>query len=168
MTGGVGKRLRFATRYVRLEFLVLPFSFCLWTLIKPIKLAEPHSRVFKMGTILPAGLVFIKGLLGGQRMGLLMGRDSQGSKGSLLPPGPRPPPALGMPAPKLPGPPSARLSVPPPPPARPLCPRDPRRPAGGRPWLYLHRKQPAEAGHVWTKRWWAGTIPGGGLLLIGI
>lgn len=125
-----------------------------------------------MGRILPARLVFVKGLPGGQGTGVLTGRDSEGLSPGFCAPllaAPRAPPtaSAGAPAPRLLGPRRAggtgAASS-----ARPFCPRDPRRPAGGRPWLYLHRKQPVEAGHVWMKRWRAGTLAGGGLVLIGI
>lgn len=165
MTGGVGKRLRCATRYVLLEFLLL-LSFLPVALIKPIKPADPHSRVLKMGRILPAGLVFVKGLPGGQGMGVLTGRDSEGLSPGFcapLPAVPRAPPTASAgsqaPRPAARGWHRCRLLRP------PLCPRDPRRPAGGRPWLYLHRKQPVEAAHVWMKRWRAGTLAGGSLLI---
>lgn len=166
----------FCNQICSLEFLVLPFFFFA---------CGPSSSQLNLLSLILASLkwgeyswqvwLFVKGLPGGQGMGMLRGPGSEDlsldfcPRGLLLaaPRATRPAPVLGAPAPRLPGFQGCgwhRCRLP----ARPLCPRDPRRPAGGRPWLYLHGKQPVEAGHVWTKRWQAGTSAGGGLLLIGI
>lgn len=67
MSNRVGKRLAFATSYVPLEFLCLPF-FAYGTSSKPFTLAKPQFLDYKLGRTLAElqgglGMMFIKGLL---------------------------------------------------------------------------------------------------------